>query len=382
MVNPDVRLREQKRKGPKRGRGVGGWLEAGRTFRPGPSRRLLVVKTVTLRKHGSRLVIDGIKITNHGGHECPRDCSYIGGPTPLPIPGPWETNHASKHYPGGVRGVKCVPPLYLPPTHMPADMPPEVAMSAFTHYPLEGRLPYQLRSRAQIMMYADITLVIPDDEWHAVPALGERVCQEVDNFQLIIALIDEITNEMGTFVPAKRAFHLPPSLFAEVPVLMAIYNTHTEMCENVLVHFQGTCAYLQHIFQFEEKGHIRDPLIAAGSLSKTHPRDEVYLPADSNRAIWTPFWECFSTGHTYRRILAIAQRNAHLFDEVAADDGNDPRNVPNSWRLWLSVYSDLSPPRWLTEHWLHAHIWFPLLYYNTPLLWCKLYAYDGHVVAC
>ena len=29
-----------------------------------------------------------------------------------------------------------------------------------------------------------------------------------------------------------------------------------------------------------------------------------------------------------------------------------------------------------------THIWFPLLYYNTPLLWCKLYAYDGHIVFC
>ncbi|KAI1796542.1 hypothetical protein LXA43DRAFT_1157853 [Ganoderma leucocontextum] len=279
-----------------------------------------------------------------------------------------STTRAGSGGSSGAHHTRSAPPLYLPPTHIPDDMPLDVAQSFFTHYPLEGGLPYRLRSRAQITTYAGIALVIPDDEWHEVPALGERVCQEVDDFHSIIALIDAITNEMGTFVPAKRAFHLPPSLFAEVPVLMAIYNTHTGMSENVLVHFQGARAYLQHISSFEEKGHTHDPceqpdviavgasLIAAGSLSTTHPRDEVYLPADSNRAIWTPFWECYSTGHTFKRILAIAQRNAHLFDEVAAGDGNDPRNVPNSWRLWPSVLSDLSPPRWLTEHRLRAAV--------------------------
>ncbi|KAI1785147.1 hypothetical protein LXA43DRAFT_1118281 [Ganoderma leucocontextum] len=279
-----------------------------------------------------------------------------------------STTRAGTGGSSGAHNTRSAPPLYLPPTHIPTDMPLDVAQSVFTHYPLEGGLPYRLRSRAQITMYARIALCIPHDEWHTIPALGERVCQEVDDTHALIALIDAITNEMGTFVPAKRAFHLPPSLFAEVPVLMAIYNTHTEMSTNVLVHFQGARTYIQHYTSFEDRGHTHDPcerpeiiavganLIAAGSLSQTHPRDEVYLPADSNRAIWTPFWECFSTGHAYRHILAIAQRNARLFDEVAANDGNDPQTVPNSWRLWLSVHSDLSPPRWLTEHRIHAAV--------------------------
>ena len=97
------------------------------------------------------------------------------------------------------------------------------------------------------------------DNFHIFPAFGEQLCSTHDITSIdIIHIIAAIYDDCKVFPTIGNVFQLPQSIFAEVPVLMGIYNQKTEMHENVLMHFQGACAYYKQFAEIQEKSLLTD----------------------------------------------------------------------------------------------------------------------------
>ena len=148
-------------------------------------------------------------------------------PTALCVP------HGMPHVPlwtenqvGPTSAMKYIP-QYTPPGHIPPDLPAVLAVWVFTHYTLRGEWPYRPHSRAHITVLAQmaVTATAMGHNFRNFPAFGEWLCSHHDISSIdVMHIIASIYDNCRAFPTIGNAFQLPPSIFAEVPVLVGIYN--------------------------------------------------------------------------------------------------------------------------------------------------------------
>ena len=226
-------------------------------------------------------------------------------------------------------------------------------------------MPYVPRSRALISVLARSRLhATTEPVFCEMPALGEGACanrglSELDQLSMY-------TYELGpdAFLPVGKAFKLPKSIFAEVPVILGIFDHDSFTRVNLPFPFWAACAIIEHFAPLQESfdpedDHGEDPLwvtiVAVGyqvinaGMPAHWDQDEV-LPTNDNRSLWTRFWERYGQFDSYFQLLSIAKWNARHLRGVALRFALPPSNPAiRCWDLWPSFHADCGPPPWLTK---------------------------------
>ena len=278
-----------------------------------------------------------------------------------------STTQAGTGGSSGATKPRSAPSRYIPPPNSELFLPVRDQVELFTFYPPDRAMPYVPRSRALITHLARSRLHATEDAaFRAGPAIGEGACLN-RGFTTIDPIIIFIQTRLESFLPVGKAFRLPKSILAEVPVILGIFDYESCTHVNLPFSFWEACAIIDHFKQFQETFDPRDndevarhhnsalsvTIVAVGyqalnAGSLTHLTRDVLLPADNNRAIWTRFWERYGSFDSYLQFIDVSKWNFDRLSLLAPAMELHPDDFAE-WKLWPGVHADCGPPRWLTK---------------------------------